>query len=220
VIKSIRGKNNVCATMIFCTDNVCASPGDNITSISTGYYSCQSAKYTRKRKMFTKSSRSWRSSASTTPPGRSTPPLPSTRRTARGVRRVEKNMNMNKQTDRIVLTATATVTQGYGVHEQRDEGGHEHAQAAQDKGPACKKPAPWRLVKKRGIIPDGLVQARLDMFVKSFPNLRGGGGSSNNNKSAGLFSTNDNEGLVAPARKRKLEESFVQTGGRKSFKTN
>ena len=31
------------------------------------------------------------------------------------------------------------------------------------------------LVKKRGIIPDGLVQRRLDYFIVAFPNLRGGG---------------------------------------------
>ena len=34
----------------------------------------------------------------------------------------------------------------------------------------------FRIVKKRGIIPDGLVQRRLDSFVIAFPNLRRGGG--------------------------------------------
>ena len=35
----------------------------------------------------------------------------------------------------------------------------------------------FTIVKKRGIIPDGLVQRRLDSFVIAFPNLRRGGGS-------------------------------------------
>ena len=33
----------------------------------------------------------------------------------------------------------------------------------------------FRIPKKRGIIPDGLVQMRLDSFLDAFPNLRGGG---------------------------------------------
>ena len=32
----------------------------------------------------------------------------------------------------------------------------------------------FRIIKKRGIIPDGLVQSRLDSFLAAFPNLRGG----------------------------------------------
>ena len=37
--------------------------------------------------------------------------------------------------------------------------------------PASRPPVQWKLVKKRGIVPDGLVQVRLDNFVRAFPNL-------------------------------------------------
>ena len=39
------------------------------------------------------------------------------------------------------------------------------------------KRADFKLVKKRGIVPDGLVQTRLNTFLKAFPNIRGGGAS-------------------------------------------
>ena len=39
------------------------------------------------------------------------------------------------------------------------------------------KRADFKLVKKRDIVPDGLVQTRLNSFLKAFPNLRGGGGA-------------------------------------------
>ena len=41
-----------------------------------------------------------------------------------------------------------------------------------------RKRADFKLVKKRGIVPDGLVQRRLDTFLTPFPNLRGWGGDS------------------------------------------
>ena len=36
------------------------------------------------------------------------------------------------------------------------------------------KPRDWKLVKKRGIIPDGLVQSKLKSFILKFPNLERG----------------------------------------------
>ena len=36
------------------------------------------------------------------------------------------------------------------------------------------KPKDWRLVRKRGIIPDGLVQGKLKSFILKFPNLERG----------------------------------------------
>ena len=36
------------------------------------------------------------------------------------------------------------------------------------------KPKDWKLVKKRGIIPDGLVQSKLKSFISKFPNLERG----------------------------------------------
>ena len=36
------------------------------------------------------------------------------------------------------------------------------------------KPKNWKLVKKRGIIPDGLVQSKLKSFITKFPNLERG----------------------------------------------
>ena len=36
------------------------------------------------------------------------------------------------------------------------------------------KPKDWKLVRKRGIIPDGLVQSKLKSFYLKFPNLERG----------------------------------------------
>ena len=36
------------------------------------------------------------------------------------------------------------------------------------------KPKNWKMVKKRGIIPDGLVQSKLKSFITKFPNLERG----------------------------------------------
>ena len=44
----------------------------------------------------------------------------------------------------------------------------------------------FRVVKKRGIIPDGLVRRRLDSFIIAFPNLRGGGESLNRKEGVGM----------------------------------
>ena len=35
-----------------------------------------------------------------------------------------------------------------------------------------RKPTDWKLVRKRGIIPDGLVQTKLAHFIRKYPNLR------------------------------------------------
>ena len=45
--------------------------------------------------------------------------------------------------------------------------------------PGRRQPVPWRVTKRRGIVPDGLVQTRLSNFVKAFPNLGRGDGSTN-----------------------------------------
>ena len=49
-----------------------------------------------------------------------------------------------------------------------------------------RKPKPWHVVKKRGIVPDGLVQARLTHFQQLTNQGRGEGGESK----SGLGSTN------------------------------
>ena len=48
------------------------------------------------------------------------------------------------------------------------QGGHVHASS----GVTSRKPKPMYFKKKRGIVPDGLVQMRLSNFTKQFPNLQ------------------------------------------------
>ena len=74
--------------------------------------------------------------------------------------------------------------------QQGDEGGRDEG-AGRGQGqdnPSCgdgqnkpgsRQPVPWRVAKRRGIVPDGLVQTRLSNFVKAFPNLGRGDGSTN-----------------------------------------
>ena len=62
-------------------------------------------------------------------------------------------------------------------------------------GPKSRPAAPWRIVKKRGIIPDKLVQSRLEKFVQTYPNLKlRTGESSTNGDEAPVSSTNSNGG--------------------------
>ena len=94
--------------------------------------------------------------------------------------------------------------------EHRVQGRHVHVQVSSDV--TSKKPKPMYFRKKRGIVPDGLVQMRLSNFTKQFPNLQSTwavttGVSLTNEKAAASqrkISTNgDTE------RKRKLDQDFV-----------
>ena len=49
---------------------------------------------------------------------------------------------------------------------------------------SSRKPKPWHLIKKRGIVPDGLVQARLTQFQQL--TNQGRGESLGNNSGLGL----------------------------------
>ena len=73
---------------------------------------------------------------------------------------------------------------GDHLHEQGEQGQHrqQHLHGEDDdlrqistpkEEPKIKR-KDFRIPKKRGIIPDGLVQMRLDSFLDAFPNLRGG----------------------------------------------
>ena len=75
---------------------------------------------------------------------------------------------------------------GYGVHDRVHRGDHEHDQVCDEEpvqisnmmSQKSVKPKDWKLVKKRGIVPDGLVQSKLLSFMQNFPHLvvKGGGG--------------------------------------------
>ena len=73
---------------------------------------------------------------------------------------------------------------GGGGGEERDErvGGGEGLSKP------SRRPVNWSVPRRRGLIPDGLVQARLSNFVVKFPNL-GRVGSCNNNTSVGAKKT-------------------------------
>ena len=46
--------------------------------------------------------------------------------------------------------------------------------------PGRVKPRDWKLVKKQGVVSDGLVQSKLNSFIKKFPNLEWGRGEKRN----------------------------------------
>ena len=67
-------------------------------------------------------------------------------------------------------------------------------------------------MKKRGIIPDKLVQSRLEKFIQTYPNLKlRMGESSTNGDEAPVSSTNSNGG---GGQKRKLVDSGEKCGGK------
>jgi hypothetical protein len=70
-----------------------------------------------------------------------------------------------------------------------------------------RRPVNWSVPRKRGLIPDGLVQARLSNFVVKFPNL-GRLGSYKNNSAVGAKKTASCqlENLKVLRGKRKLDE--------------
>ena len=98
---------------------------------------------------------------------------------------------------------------------------------------SSKKPKPMYFKKKRGIIPDGLVQMRLSQFRKDFPNLKANLSSissSTNSKSkqysninvgesAGGISTN--QGRAATQRDLQLtnQEQILRSGGKRKVES-
>ena len=66
-----------------------------------------------------------------------------------------------------------------GKEEERGRSEHHHLREDHLRSPAAgRKAIPWKAKsRRRGVVKDGLVQSRLENFVKNFPNLtiRGGG---------------------------------------------
>ena len=157
-------------------------PGENTTSISSGYYNCHACIYTRRRKKGP-----WL--RSTTLPSRSRTSPTSSRRMARGGRRIKQIIHTSTLTEVTGLAMDTTSGDRYHEGDGGDEGVRDGQGGADQVGggggvvpddstcvstavrPASRPPAQWKLVKKRGIVPDGLVQARLENFVRAFPNL-------------------------------------------------
>ena len=67
----------------------------------------------------------------------------------------------NQECEPEAIAGTSHVPGG-GLHRDDQLRGGAHQQSAAD----------WKLFKRRGIIPDGLVQSQLSNFLQSFPNLR------------------------------------------------
>ena len=161
---------------------------------------------------------------STTTPSRSRTSPTSSRRMARGGRRIKQIIHTSTLTEVTGLAMdTTSVQDGDRYHEGDggDEGVRDGQRGADQVGgvcgvvpddstcvstavrPASRPPAQWKLVKKRGIVPDGLVQARLDNFVRAFPNLTK---NVSTNYDKGNFSSNGGPGLSATVnRKRKSD---------------
>ena len=94
--------------------------------------------------------------------------------------------------------------------EQQVQGGHVHCQVSSNV--TSKKPRPMYFRKKRGIVPDGLVQMRLSNFTKMFPNLQSTwavtmGVSMTNEKAAACQSKISTNGDTD--RKRKWDQDLV-----------
>ena len=68
----------------------------------------------------------------------------------------------------------------------------------------CRPAKDWRLKRRRGIIPDGLVQEKLSFFKLKFPNLSGGMSSTNEIESVPGGSANS-RGCKGKGVKRKAE---------------
>jgi hypothetical protein len=96
----------------------------------------------------------------------------------------------------------------HGGEEHQVQGGHVHGIS----GVKSRKPRPMYFRKKRGIVPDGLVQMRLSNFKQQFPNLQSTwavttGQLSTNGVTAATqreYSTNGET-----SRKRKLDQDFA-----------
>ena len=102
-----------------------------------------------------------------------------------------------------------------GVHDGAlvGGGGHVHVQAV-----AGRPAAPWRIKKRRGVLPDSLIQTRLAGFGKIFPKLNvvqiDNTGISTNEGTASFSSNwaaNSNTGFGV---KRKTEESAANSDKR------
>ena len=79
-------------------------------------------------------------------------------------------------------TQTSSTGQAQHYHARDEECGDEDDQVSVQMMSRLTSPrtfsrrrADLKLVKKRGIVPDGLVQRRLDTFLTAFPNLGGWG---------------------------------------------
>ena len=75
-----------------------------------------------------------------------------------------------------------------GVEVVQGGGGEERVGGGEGPSKPSRRPVNWSVPRRRGLIPDGLVQARLSNFVVKFPNL-GRVGSCNNNTSVGAKKT-------------------------------
>ena len=146
-----------------------------VPSLTGGYYNCAEGYLSRKRKWGGKyTSFGPVRNISTGGRGVEIPP-PSRRIIRRGGRRIVNmsvNMNMNM--------------------ERAESIGNEHLHLSKDnqnQSPAAgRKAKPWKAKgRRRGVVKDGLVQSRLENFVRSYPNLsiRGGGSVSNGESSEG-----------------------------------
>ena len=80
-----------------------------------------------------------------------------------------------------------------------------------------RKPKPMFFKRKRGIVPDGLVQMRLSNFIKTFPNLQPSGavtmgGELTNEGGAAhqsILSANQRPDISSSGKKRKLDQDLI-----------
>ena len=183
------GKNTVCMNKLGCACtrvDECSGPKKKIEDLLQGSYSCCTG-WTKKRKRRWLWGTSWTTSPSGTGRARTTP-------MKRGRRRSLPNMGLENENP--VQPETLNADQA-NDHIQGKIGGEQvlvHGGEGQDRVhdgepvsqimfktiPGRVKPRDWKLVKKRGVVPDGLVQSKLNSFIKKFPNLEWGRGEKRN----------------------------------------
>ena len=186
------GKILVCTHMLGCAANMCDmenGPDKQIPDILRGSYLCSTG-WSKKRKR----AKPWGSCRKTMPSSWCRTRTPSPWRTKRRISaQIRETQRVKVEKEHPITPAAKCDGQpGYiqlgagggerdRVHRGVLEQGHvrdgEPDHTSKLKHQVSVKPQDWRLVKKRGIVPDGLVQSKLMSFIGKFPHLEKGRGA-------------------------------------------